>query len=89
MKPETPVSKESLKYMDKFFMFYKEEGDQYKIFARNQVAYELLMEFYHKEINDMSMQELIDLIVCLQKVNATISLETLETIINKNTYALS
>jgi hypothetical protein len=70
MKTETLASSESLKYIDKFLMFYEEEGKQYKIYARNQVAYELLMEFYHKEINDMCIKDLIDLIVGLEKVNA-------------------
>jgi hypothetical protein len=44
MKSGTSVSSRLLKYMDRFLMFYKNEGiDQYKIFARNQEAYEMLI----------------------------------------------
>jgi hypothetical protein len=73
IKSGTPVSKASLKYMDKFLMFYKEEGNQYKIFARNQVSFEMLMKFSHKKISQMNTQMLIDLILVLEKLNPNLS----------------
>jgi hypothetical protein len=78
MKSETPVSSELLEYMDKFLMFCKREGgrenDQYKIFARSQVAHEVLLDYYHEVLIKMEVQEFIDLIISLQRINANPSM---------------
>jgi regulator of extracellular matrix RemA (YlzA/DUF370 family) len=81
MKFGTSVSLESLEYIDKFLMFFKREGrkedGQFKIFARNQVAYQVLLEYYHDVIIQMEVQEFIDLIASLQKINANPSMKGL------------